>query len=112
MFISVYSYDQKRFYLQIVTSMPGDAMEHWRIKVEPEEQVDATENAVKVKAEPENGNLITSCIDIEEHPVKLEEEQSDALICGLPAPDTEISDQEQHQDIGICLFNTVNVCCK
>jgi KRAB domain-containing zinc finger protein len=36
-----------------------------------------------------------------EHPDKLEEEQNDALICGLPAPDTETSDQEQPQDIGV-----------
>jgi hypothetical protein len=74
-------------------------MEHWRIKVEPEEQVVATETAVKVKTEPEDRDLITSCIDIEEHPVKLE--QSDALICGLPASDTEFSDQEQPQDVGV-----------
>jgi hypothetical protein len=65
-------------------------MEHWRIKVEPEEQVDTVQNAVKIKAEPEDGDPITSCIDIEEHPVKLE--QSDMQICGLPAPDTEFSD--------------------
>jgi hypothetical protein len=94
----------KKFFFQIVISMPGDTMEEWRIKVEPEEQVDTTENAVKVKAEPENEDLITSCIDIEEHPVKLEEEQSKALICGLPAPDTEISNQEQPRDIGIIKF--------
>jgi hypothetical protein len=78
--------------------MPGDAMEKWRIKVEPKEQVDRVQKAVKIKAEPEDGDPISSCIDIEEHLVKLE--QSDALICGLPAPDTEISDQEQPQDVG------------
>jgi hypothetical protein len=65
-------------------------MENWTTKVEPEEQVDTMENAVKIKAEPEDGDLITSCIDLEEHPVKLE--QSEALICGLPAQDTETSD--------------------
>jgi hypothetical protein len=59
--------------------------------MEPEEQVDPLLNAVKIIiAEPEKGDLITSCIDIEEHPIKLE--QSEALICGLPAPDTETSD--------------------
>jgi predicted RNase H-like nuclease len=72
--------------------MPSDTMENWTLKVEPVEQVDTTQNTVKIKAEPDDEDLIMSCIDIEEHPVKLEEEQSDALICGLPAQDTEISD--------------------
>jgi hypothetical protein len=67
--------------------------------VEPEVQIDAMENAVKIKAEPEEEDLITSCIDIEEHPVKLE--QSDALNCGLPAPDTDTSDQEQPHNTGV-----------
>jgi hypothetical protein len=100
-----------------------EAMENWTIKVEPEEQVDAMENAepaerdwikpevedglfesVMIKLEPEvdvresKSELLGSCIDIEEHSVKLE--QSDALICGLPAPDTEIWDQEQPRDFG------------
>jgi hypothetical protein len=78
--------------------MSGDAMDHWMIKVEPEEQVDTVKKAVKIKAEPEDGDLITACIDIEEHPVKLE--KSVQLICGLPAPDTETSDQEQSHDVG------------
>jgi hypothetical protein len=104
-------------------------MENWTIKVEPEEQVDAMENtentivksevedgmfeSVMIKVEPEvdgrgnkeDGNILTAPIDIEEHPVKLEEEQSDTLICGLPAPATEISDQEQPQDIGNLLYD-------
>jgi hypothetical protein len=81
-------------------------MDYWTTKWkqsngEDGEQFDAMENAMKIKVEPEDGDLITSCIDIEEHPVKLEdeEEQTDMLICGLPAPDTEDSDQEQSHAI-------------
>jgi hypothetical protein len=67
-----------------------------------------TFESVIVKEEPlDDQNFVTedpvdtrnfeSCFDIEEHPVKLEmeEEETDTLICGLPAPDTEPSDQEQ-----------------
>jgi hypothetical protein len=85
-----------------VPIVPDDTMENWSIKVETEMQIDAMENTMKIKAEPEEGDIITSCIDVEEHPVNLE--QSDTLICGLPAPDTETSDQEQPQDIGVQLF--------
>jgi hypothetical protein len=110
-----------------MTSVPGDAMENWRVKVEPqdEEQVDITENAepaerdwtnsevedgmfesVMIKLEPEvvireseeDGELLGSCVDVAEHPAKLD--QGNTLICGLPAPDAEFSDQEQPQDIG------------
>jgi hypothetical protein len=70
------------------------------VESEAREQVDAMENAIKIKAEPEDGDLVTSCIDIEEHPVKLEEEDCNMLICGLPAPGTEFSDQEKPHDIG------------
>jgi vacuolar-type H+-ATPase subunit D/Vma8 len=74
-------------------------MENWRIEMEAEEQVDRVQNAVKIKAEPEYRDLVRSCIDIEEHPVKLE--QSDTLICGLPAPDMETSDHEQPHNTGV-----------
>jgi hypothetical protein len=59
-----------------------------------EEPVD---DQIFVKEDPEDMRFFESCIDIEEHPVKLEmeEEETDTLICGLPAPDTEFSDPEQ-----------------
>jgi hypothetical protein len=62
------------------------------IKVEPEEQEDRV-------LENEN-NRYTLTTTIEEHPVKLEEEQSDTLINGLPAPNTEVLLQEQAHDTG------------
>jgi hypothetical protein len=109
---------------QIATSVPGDAMENLRIKVEPEEQIDATENAepaerdltkqevevgmfesVMIKVEPQldargdqEDEHLGSCVDVEEYPVKLE--QCDPLICDLPVPNTDVSDQEQLRDIG------------
>jgi hypothetical protein len=53
----------------------------------------------------EDKEVITTVIDIEEHPVKMEdEEETDTLICDSPAPDTEVSDQEQPYDVGE--FNT------
>jgi hypothetical protein len=79
-------------------------MEHWRIKVEPEEQVDATKNAVKIKVEPEDGDLITSCIEIEEHPVKLEEDEGQHVMLnnGLP---TDILGHGQPWNICKCSIN-------
>jgi hypothetical protein len=64
-----------------------------------EEPVD---DQIFVTEDPEDMICFESCIDIEEHPVKLEmeEEETDTLICGLPAPDTESSDQEQPSEIG------------
>jgi hypothetical protein len=57
----------------------------------------------------EDGDLSTSHIDIEEHPVKLEdqEEQNDSPICGLPVPDT--ADQKQGHDIGKFLSLTMGM---
>jgi hypothetical protein len=59
-----------------------------------EEPVD---DQIFVTEDPEDMRFIESCVDIEEHPVKLEMEEGETntLICGLPAPDTEFSDQEQ-----------------
>jgi hypothetical protein len=59
-------------------------------------------NQIFVAEDPEDMRFIESCVDIEEHPVKLEmeEEETDTLICGLPAPGTEFSDQEKPHKIG------------
>jgi hypothetical protein len=67
------------------------------IKEEPrEESVYATENP------DDEADNQTSCINTDERPVKQEDEeqQSDPVICGLPAPETEISDHEQPHNIG------------
>jgi hypothetical protein len=55
--------------------------------------VDCMDNSIKVEPS-EDGDPLSFFIDIEEHPVKLEDEedQTDTLICGLPAPDTELHD--------------------
>jgi hypothetical protein len=56
------------------------------IKMEPTEEDDGTENA-------EDGATLTT--SIEEHQVKVEDEQRDDLIGGLPLPEPETSDHEQ-----------------
>jgi hypothetical protein len=59
----------------------------------------ATVEHITIKVEPILENLSTS-IDIEEHPVKLEDEEDQSgMFCDLPAPNTEISDQEQTQGV-------------
>jgi hypothetical protein len=60
--------------------------------------------SVMIKVEPEehgsedDGEYLAS---VKEHPDRLgEEQQSDMLICGLPAPDTDIADYEQPHNLG------------